>query len=147
MGAHSSISQHLQKSNAKTSLASHYRMYHVQSCIHVLLWCKWLRSFLPVWIATCLHFVPYTSLLLRFSHTQDPAIQMQDTWCFLFCFGPDIWNSLPLDLRYCSALFSFVLVKTKLKTFLFSQYFYPSWNQHPVSSPLCVRVHVCAHCI
>ena len=34
-----------------------------------------------------------------------------------------IWNSLPQDLRHCSALSSF---KAKLKTFLFSQYFHPN---------------------
>ena len=38
------------------------------------------------------------------------------------CFGPNIWNSLPQDLRPCSTLSSF---KAKLKTFLFSQYFRP----------------------
>ena len=35
-------------------------------------------------------------------------------------FGPYDWNSLPQDIRQCSTLSSF---KTKLKTFLFSQYF------------------------
>ena len=35
-------------------------------------------------------------------------------------FGPYVWNLLPHDIRQCSALPSF---KTKLKTFLFSQYF------------------------
>ena len=39
------------------------------------------------------------------------------------CFGPYIWNSLLQDLRHCSTLSSF---KTKLKTFLFSQYFHPN---------------------
>ena len=39
------------------------------------------------------------------------------------CFGPHIWNSFPQDLRHCSTLSSF---KTKLKSFLFSQYFRPS---------------------
>ena len=39
------------------------------------------------------------------------------------CFGPHIWNSLPQDLRHCSALSS---LKAKLKTFLFSQYFHPN---------------------
>ena len=38
------------------------------------------------------------------------------------CFGSHIGNSLPQDLRPCSALPSF---KAKLKTFLFSQYFRP----------------------
>ena len=36
-----------------------------------------------------------------------------------FYVGPHIWNPLPQFLRYCSTLPS---VKTKLKTFLFSQY-------------------------
>ena len=35
----------------------------------------------------------------------------------------NILNSLPQDLRHCSTLSSF---KTKLKTFLFSQYFHPT---------------------
>ena len=39
------------------------------------------------------------------------------------CFGPHIWNSLPQDLKHCSALSSF---KAELKTFVFSQYFYPN---------------------
>ena len=39
------------------------------------------------------------------------------------CFGPHIWNSLPQDLRHCSALSSF---KAKLETFLFSLYFHPN---------------------
>ena len=39
------------------------------------------------------------------------------------CFGPHIWNSLPQGLRHCSTLSSF---KTKLKTFIFSQYFHPN---------------------
>ena len=39
------------------------------------------------------------------------------------CFGPHIWNSLQQDLRHCSTLSSF---KSKLKTFLFSQYFHPN---------------------
>ena len=38
------------------------------------------------------------------------------------CFAPHIWNSLPQDLRHCSAFSSF---KAKLKIFLFSQYFCP----------------------
>ena len=40
------------------------------------------------------------------------------------CFGPHIWNSLPLDLGHCSTLSSF---KAKLKTFLFLQYFHPNY--------------------
>ena len=35
-------------------------------------------------------------------------------------FGPYVWNSLPQDIRQCS---TFPFSKTKLKTFLFSQYF------------------------
>ena len=64
---------------------------------------------------------------------------------------PHIWNSLPQDLRHCSTLSSF---KTKLKTFLFSQYFHPNYYQYPVSATVsvcvracvraCVRVCVCA---
>ena len=38
-------------------------------------------------------------------------------------FGPYVWNSHPQDVRYCSTLPSF---KTKLETFLFSQYFIPA---------------------
>ena len=65
--------------------------------------------------------------------------------CHTFsCFGPHIWNSLPQDLRHCSTLSSF---KAKLKTFLFSQYFCPSWYQDPVSTTViaCACVCVCFH--
>ena len=35
-------------------------------------------------------------------------------------FGPHIWNNLPQDIRHSATLSSF---KSKLKTFLFSEYF------------------------
>ena len=44
-------------------------------------------------------------------------------FCTFSCFEPHIWNSLPQDLRHCSTLSSF---KSKLKTFLFSEYFHPN---------------------
>ena len=36
-----------------------------------------LWSFLPLWTATCLHFILYTLLLFWF---EDPTIQMKDKW-------------------------------------------------------------------
>ena len=57
----------------------------------------------------------------------------------LSCFGPHIWNSLPQDLRHCSTLPSF---KAKLKTFLFSGYFCPNWEN--CFAPLSATVIVCA---
>ena len=44
-------------------------------------------------------------------------------FCTFSCFGPHIWNSLPQDLKHCSTLSS---LKTKLKTFLFTQYLHPN---------------------
>ena len=61
-------------------------------------------------------------------------------------FGPYVWNSLPQDIRRCSALTSF---KTNLKTFLFF---------HITSVPVNFRSHfsyqklhlyvcLCVHCV
>ena len=64
-------------------------------------------------------------------------------FCTCSCFGPHIWNSLPQDLRHCSAFSSF---KAKLKIFLFSQYFCPQLISVPsfcYSQCKCVCVSVC----
>ena len=90
--------------------------------VHWLPCCKWIGSYLPLSTLTYLHSVSHASLFFRFLHAQNPAIQTQDSrlWRFSLCFGPYVGNSLPQDIRQCSTLPSF---KTKLKTFLFSQYF------------------------
>ena len=74
----------------------------------------------PAYLSELLHV--YTpSRTLRFSsNTCMLKIQQykRKTHGFrvFFCFEPDIWNSLPHDLRHCSTL----------STFLFSQYFHPN---------------------
>ena len=63
-------------------------------------------------------------------------------FCPFSYFVPCIWNSLPKELRQGSALSSF---QAKLKTFLSSQYFFPSWYQDPVFMNVIVCVCVCVH--
>ena len=60
------------------------------------------------------------------------------------CFGPHIGNNLPQDIRHSATLSSF---KSKLKTFLYSEYFsYATLSITPISLYsvlLCVCVCVC----
>ena len=91
---------------------------NVLSCLYVFQRYKRFWSCLPLWTATCLHSSSDTSMLKiqQYKHKTHGFRTFS-------CFGPHIWNSLPQDLRHCSALSS---VKAKLKTFLFSQYFHPN---------------------
>ena len=52
------------------------------------------------------------------THAQTPTLQPQNPWISHFC--PHIWNNLPQDTRHSATVSSF---KSKLKTFLFSEYF------------------------
>ena len=90
---------------------------------------KWFWSCLPLCTAACLHSVSYITLFFLHPHAGNPTIQTQDSW---LSFEFHIWNSFPQDLRHCSTLSSF---KAKLKTFLFSQYFHPTWARYRTPPP------------
>ena len=95
----------------------------------------------PAYLSKLLHvYTPFRTLRSS-SDTRMLEIQQYKRkthgFCIFSCFGPHIWNSLPQDLRHCSALSSF---KVKLKTFLFSQYFHP---KYPVSATVSVCVCMC----
>ena len=81
----------------------------------------------PAYLSELLHVYIPSRTLRSYSDTRMLEIQKYKRKTHGFrafsCFGPHIWNSLPQDLRHCSTLSSF---KTKLKTFLFSQYFHPN---------------------
>ena len=81
----------------------------------------------PAYISELLHVYTLSRTLPSSSDTRMLEIQQYKRKTHGFrtfsSFGLHIWNSLPQDLRHCSTLSSF---KAKLKTFLFSQYFYPN---------------------
>ena len=81
----------------------------------------------PAYLSKLLHVYTPSHTLHSSSDTHRLEIQQYKRKTHGFhtfsCFGPHIWNSLTQDLRHCSTLSSF---KAKLKTFLFSQYFYPN---------------------
>ena len=98
-------------------------------------------------LLTCLNCCMSTLRLVHYALLLTPAmLEIQQYkrkthgFRIFSCFGPHIWNSLPQDLRHCSTLSSF---KTKLKTFLFSQYFHPNYYQYPVSATVSVCVCAC----
>ena len=109
----------------------------------------------PAYLSELLHVYTPSRTLRSSSDTRMLEIQQYKRKTHGFrtfsYFGPYIWNSLPQDLRHCSTFLSF---KAKLKTYLFSQYF---WSQL-ISAPsfcychcacvcacvrACVRVSVC----
>ena len=81
----------------------------------------------PAYLSELLHVHTPSQTLHSSSDTRMLEIQQykRETrgFCTFSCFGPHIWNSLPQDLRHCSTLSS---LKSKLKTFLFSEYFRPN---------------------
>ena len=86
-----------------------------------------ISGFGPAYLSELLHVYTPSRTLRSSSDTRMLEIQQykRKTHGFrtLSCFGPHIWNSPSQDLRHCSTLSSF---KSKLKTFLFSQYFHPN---------------------
>ena len=78
----------------------------------------------PTYFSELLHIYTPSRTLRSSSDSRMLKIQQykrKTHGCRIFTyFGPYVWNSLPQDIRQCSILPSF---KTKLKTFLFSQYF------------------------
>ena len=61
-------------------------------------------------------------------------------FCTFSHFGPHIRNNLPQDIRHSATLSSF---KSKLRTFLYSEYFsYATLSITPISL---YSVHVCVH--
>ena len=81
----------------------------------------------PAYLSELLHVCSPSRTLRSSSDTRILKLQQYKRKTHGFrtfsCFGPHIWNSLPQDLRHWSTLSSF---KSKLKTFLFSQYFRPN---------------------
>ena len=81
----------------------------------------------PANLSELLHVYTPSHTLRSSSDTRMLEIQQHKCkthgFCTFSCFEPHIWNSLPQDLRHCSTLSSF---KSKLKTFLFSEYFHPN---------------------
>ena len=53
---------------------------NVLSRLYVFLCYKWFWSGLPLWTATCLHSVSYTTLFFWHPHVENPTIQTQDSW-------------------------------------------------------------------
>ena len=104
----------------------------------------------PVYLPELLHVYTPSRTLRSSSDTRMLKIQLYKRKTHGFrtfsCFGPHIkfWNSLPQDLRHCSTLSSF---KAKLKTFLFSQYFFLIPTnisiQFLLLSFMCVCVRTC----
>ena len=122
-------------------LASHFRTYKV-ACMYF----SAINGSGPAYLSELLHGYTPSRTLRSSSDTRMLEIQQykRKTHSFrtFFCFGPHIWNSLPQDRRHCSTLPSF---KAKLKTFLFSQYFYPNISIQFLLQcvRVCVRVCVC----
>ena len=97
----------------------------------------------PAYLSELLHVYTPSRALCSSSDTRMLKIQQYKRKTHGFhafsCFGPHKWNSLPQDLRHCSALSSF---KSKLKTFLFSQYF----SSQLISVPSLCYSRVCSVC-
>ena len=79
----------------------------------------------PTYLSELLHII-YTPSRMLCSSSDSHMLKIQQYkrkthgFCTFTSFGPYVWNSLPQDIRQCS---TFPFSKTKLKTFLFSQYF------------------------
>ena len=84
----------------------------------------------PSYLSELLHLYSPSSSLRSSSDTRMLKLQRFNRKTHGFRtfshFGPHIWNNLPQDIRHSATLSSF---KSKLKTFLFSEYFF-SANQH-----------------
>ena len=113
-----------EKINKKiTALASHCKTYKI-TCTYF----NALNGSGPAYLSELLHVcipscTPRSSSDIHMLKIEQYKRKSRGFRTFSY-FEPNIWNSLPQDVRYCSTL-SFVF-KAKLKTFLFSQYFRPS---------------------
>ena len=91
------------------------------------MWFSAISDYGPAYLSELLHVYTPSHTLRSSSDTRMLEIQQYKRKTHGFytfsSFGPHIWNSLPQDLRHCSTLSS---PKTKLKTFLFFEYFHPN---------------------
>ena len=70
-------------------------------------------SCLPLWTATCLHSVSYTTLFFWHTHAENPTIQTQNSWLshFLLLWTPRLENTTETCLMvnflilFCSLVF------------------------------------------
>ena len=106
-----------------------FAMRQLERCTHSFVSRSAILANLAEWLAitfTSLNCCMSTLRLVHYALLLTPACWKSNNTnarLMAFALSPHIWNSLPQDLRHCSTLSSF---KAKLKTFLFSQYFYPN---------------------